>query len=72
MRDNASYFKVFLDVQGTRPQKKKAQNVGGQPTEASIDRAFETHVSRMEKSGIACPFQFYQILYQEYAHWQSP
>lgn len=56
MRDNASYFKVFLDVQGTRPQKKKAQTMGGQPTEASIDRAFETHVSRMEKSGIACPF----------------
>ncbi|CUS14292.1 unnamed protein product [Tuber aestivum] len=63
MRNNASYFKLFLDVGPTRrAPKRKAANknngknattvTAGLPSESAIDVAFAQHLSRMARSGV--------------------
>ncbi|KAG0636627.1 hypothetical protein HOY80DRAFT_1138976 [Tuber brumale] len=62
MRNNASYFKLFLDVGPTRraPKRKAAKNNTGKnaavtaapPSESAIDVAFAQHLSRMARSGV--------------------
>jgi len=65
MRNNASYFKLFLDVGPTRrvPKRKAASNNNNKgnknapvtaalPSESAIDVAFTQHLTRMARSGV--------------------
>ncbi|KAI5808964.1 hypothetical protein DFH27DRAFT_541991 [Peziza echinospora] len=61
MRNNASYFKLFLDAaslsksSNTRPKRAKAAAAAAAaapPSEAAIDQAFENHLKRMSQSGV--------------------
>jgi len=65
MRNNASYFKLFLDVGPTRraPKRKAASNNNNKgnknaaitaalPSESAIDVAFAQHLTRMARSGV--------------------
>jgi len=66
MRDNASYFKLFLDVGPTRraPKRKAASNNNNNkgnknaavttalPSESAIDVAFAQHLNRMARPGV--------------------
>lgn len=61
MREHASYYKQFIDVQpggGTRrnPKRKNAGSFSSPatvppPSEADIDRVFESHLQSMAKGG---------------------
>ena len=64
MRNNASYFKLFLDVGPTRraPKRKAASNnnkgnknapvIAALPSESAIDVAFAQHLNRMARPGV--------------------
>lgn len=52
MRLHADFFKLFLEVPPSGGGKKAAKKSAAPATEASLDAAFEQHLTRMSRSGV--------------------